>query len=92
MQSIIEAETPHSPCVLWGERRQQHPNPKDLICHLVFTEYITSDNASMLSLGYICYALRQDGITIVGLRITGNETYKTLYPAKSVNNPIHHLE
>lgn len=78
VQSIVEAETPHRPCLLRSKRRQQVTDVMHLIGDLVFAKDITRDDASLPSLGDVCHTLAQDGITVVCLGIAGNEADETL--------------
>ncbi len=78
MQCVVEAQAPDIPDILQRKGRQEEPDVRHLVGHLVFAIDVPLDDAGLLRLGQVCYALRQDGVAVVGLAVFGEESHKSL--------------
>lgn len=79
VQSIVETQTSNRLDVLERERRQQQAHVGYLVCHLMLPKDVAGDDPSPLRLGNIRHAPRQDGISVVYLAISGEETDESLW-------------
>ena len=78
MQSIVQAQAPHSPRFRKSKRGKEQANISDLISNTICAEDVALDYAGLASLGDISCAGWQDGIAIVRLAIAGDETDEAL--------------
>lgn len=79
MEGVVQAQTPHCADVAGRKRRQQEADVDDLVAHVVFPKDVASDDAGALGLGDVAHALGQNGVSIVGAAVLGQEAYKSLW-------------
>ena len=85
VQGIIQAQASHSPDVLKSQWRQEETDIRYLIRDLVRSEDISLNYASVPSLGYICNAIGQYGVSVVSTAISGQEPHETLWHRRQLS-------
>ena len=78
MKNIVEPEASHGLYILQSQGRQQQPYIGNIVCNFVLSKDVANDDLGLLSLGNVCYAFRQDSISVVYLAIPGKEADESL--------------
>lgn len=78
MFRIVQAQASNGPDMLGRQRGEKHADVGDLVRHLVAAENITADDTSLLGLSNVSRAAWQDGISIVGAAVLGQEPDQSL--------------
>jgi hypothetical protein len=78
VQGIIQAETPHCPHVLRGERGKQVSDIDHFIRHVILAKDVSLDDSSLFCLDHITDALWKDGVAVIGAAISGEKSDEAL--------------
>jgi hypothetical protein len=78
MFRIVQSEAPNRTNVFQGQRGQQKPDIGDAVRDIMFSEDIPSHDFGLLGLTNVCHSTWEDGISIIGPAILGQEPDESL--------------
>jgi hypothetical protein len=78
MLLIVESQTSHGLYIVQSKRCEQNADIFNLICNIIFSEDLTSNDFGLLRFANIRHTMGKNCISIVGSSILGKEPHKSL--------------
>lgn len=80
MSGVVQPQTPHRPDILRSQGGQERPDVGDLVGNVVFAKDIAGDDAGLAGLADVADAARQNGVSVIGTAVPGQEADEALLP------------
>jgi hypothetical protein len=78
VSGVVQPQTPHRPDIFRGQGGQERPDVGNLVGNIVLAKDVAGDDAGLAGLADVADAARQDGISVVGAAVPGQEADEAL--------------